>query len=350
MPLSVDQVQDAASRHGFSRLQRALERCDPLCIPSDPGVPPHGTSFLAREDAEPVARCCARLQTDNPHVGTIGAFAAREHLAAAQAVLQAAVEHLRGQGARRIIGPMDGDTWHHYRLNTGPYAAAPFIKEPWNPPYYPALWEGAGFSVAETYESYIIDAPDLAAAKQRKYFDRCRRNGYRFTPITAATFEQMIPLVHELSCQIFSGNMLYTRVELEAFKRLYLPAKALMRDGLSWLAHAADGTPAGYVFTFPDYAGALRAMRGQAHPLARLRFLLRKRDATRTCIKTLGVVPSRRGSGLTAALMHLAYQHTVTCGYTQTLMCLMHSANDSRRFGGGADRPFRSYALYEYAP
>jgi len=75
---------------------------------------------------------------------------------------------------------------------------------------------------------------------------------------------------------------------------------------------------------------------------------MNKRKAKRTCIKTLGTVPEKRGSGLTAALTYLSFQNSVQLGYGQTLMCLMHSSNDSRRFGGKADHPFRSYALYEF--
>jgi len=79
-----------------------------------------------------------------------------------------------------------------------------------------------------------------------------------------------------------------------------------------------------------------------------LRFLMNKGKATRTCIKTLGVIPEARGCGLANALMCLSFENSLRLGYRQSLMCLMHSANASRRLGGKADRPFRTYALYEF--
>lgn len=349
MSIRIDQSNDPSV---FQTLEKQVFAQDPFHIPapSTQAFPAGSAGFIAYENEQDVACCRAQLQTDNPSVGTIGHFQALEKPEAVKRLLAESFHWLETQGAQRIIGPMDGDTWHTYRFNTGAYDAPPFIKEPWNPPFYPALWENAGFRVTETYDSYIIDDPARAAANQKKFHARCIKNGYRFEPITAKNYAEMLPLIHDLSCTIFSENTLYTPISLDEFVRMYLPAKSLLQTGLSWLATAPDHTPAGYIFTFPDYADALRAMNGQSHLPAKIQFLLNKPKATRTCIKTLGTIPEKRGSGLTAALTYLSFQNSVELGYHETLMCLMHSSNDSRRFGGNADRPYRSYALYELAP
>ena len=347
MNVRIEQSDDLAV---FQTLGKVVFANDPLHIPAPPKprFPTGSTGFVAYENQHAVACCRAQLQTDNPSIGTIGYFQALEKPEAVRRLLIVVSQWLEKQGAHRIIGPMDGDTWHDYRFNTGAYDAPPFIKEPWNPPYYPALWENAGFSVAETYDSYIIDDPALAADNQKKFHQRCVKNGYTFEPITAQNYAETLPLIHDLSCQIFTENTLYTPIQLDEFMRMYMPAKSLLITGLSWMAYAPEKTPAGYVFTFPDYADALRAMNGKTNLPARIRFLLNKRKATRTCIKTLGTIPEKRGSGLTAALTYLSFKNSVELGYSQTLMCLMHSSNDSRRFGGNADHLFRSYALYEF--
>ncbi len=345
MKITVEKVRD---QNALQTLEKAVYANDPFHIPARPHIPTDAACFAVYENHQPVACCCAQSQTGNPSLGTIGCFQSLEKPNAAKALLEAATQWLEKRGAERIVAPMDGDTWHPYRLNTGPFDTPPFIKEPWNPPYYPALLEAAGFSVVETYDSYIIDDPALAASNQKKFHARCTKNGYVFEPITAKNYEAILPLIHDLSCRIFSDNTLYTPIDLDEFKRMYMPAKPLLKTGLSWMAHAPDKSPAGYIFTFPDYADALRAMNGKTNLPAKIRFLMNKRKATRTCIKTLGVVPEKQGSGLTAALTYLSYKNSVELGYGQTLMCLMHSSNDSRRFGGKADRPFRSYALYEF--
>jgi hypothetical protein len=248
------------------------------------------------------------------------------------------------------MGPMNGDTWHAYRFNAGPFEEPPFLKEPWNPPYYCSLWDSSGFIRIESYDSFAVDNPVGAAENQAKYYQRSLRHGYTFEAITTENFECVLPTLYELSRIIFTQNLFYTPISFKSFQDLYLTARPLLRTGLSWLAYLPDRTPAGYVFAYPDYAEAVRAMRGRRDVVARLRFLLKKHRAARTCIKTLGVIPEARGSGLAAALTYLAFVNSGQLGYRQTLMCLMHSANESRRLGGQADRPFRSYALYEYRP
>jgi hypothetical protein len=129
---------------------------------------------------------------------------------------------------------------------------------------------------------------------------------------------------------------------------MYRPAVSLLKTGLSWMAFDADHKLVGYIFMFPDYADAIRAMRGKNSMPAKIKFLLHRHKARRTCMKTLGVSQQRRGSGLAAALTYLAFRNTADQGFRQTIMCLMHKANVSRRFSGGADKPFRDYILYEY--
>jgi hypothetical protein len=344
MSIRIEQTTDAQQ---FQELENQVYANDPFHIPSGNAFPSIGKSFIAFEDDHPAACCHAQLQTDNPTIGTIGYFQALEKPAAVRAMLDAAVQWLESQDAQRILAPMDGDTWHNYRFNTGPFTEAPFIKEPWNPTTYPALIEAAGFKIAETYDSYSV-GPAKAAANQKKFYDRCLKQGYTFHPITAKNFADMLPIIYQLSLRIFPDNVLYTPIREDEFIGMYLPAKPLMKDGLSWLAHDPDGNPAGYSFCFPDVADAMRAMNGKTNLAAKIRFLLNKKKAVRTCLKTLGVVPERRGSGLSAALTHLSYKHSAELGYRETLMCLMHSSNDSRRFSGNADRPFRTYALYEF--
>ncbi len=348
MSITVRSVKTMSDRAVFLKLAYEITANTPHTAVTSEGFPDGGAAYLAYADSAPVARCHATLQTGDASIGTIGHFEAHNAPAAATALLHAAAEGLRTRGARRIVGPMNGDTWHRYRFATGPFDAPPFINEPWNPPYYPALWEDAGFTVTETYDSHRVANPAQAAANQAQFHQRCVRQGYTFTPITARNHTDLLPQMHALSCRIFTTNVLYTPVDLPTFMQLYRPARALLRPGLSWLAHAPDGTAVGYVFAYPDYAGAMRAMRGQTNLSARLRFLWGKRLATRVCMKTLGVIPEKRGTGLTAALTYLTYTNCVTLGYRETLMCLMHRDNASHRFSGGTTQPFRSYALYEY--
>jgi hypothetical protein len=94
-------------------------------------------------------------------VGCLGLFECVTPPDGAEALLRAAVARLTAEGVDQVLGPLEGDTWHRYRLNVGPFGDPPFPMEPWNPPYYEAVWRAAGFVDAVRYVSVRIS--DLAA-------------------------------------------------------------------------------------------------------------------------------------------------------------------------------------------
>ncbi len=59
----------------------------------------------------------------------VGEFACETPEAGA-ALLDQAAELAAGDGAKALIGPMDGDTWHSYRLVTETDGSKPFLMEP----------------------------------------------------------------------------------------------------------------------------------------------------------------------------------------------------------------------------
>lgn len=350
MAMMIKRVETASEWRALALLRKRIVREEGRFITVPDAPREESTVFMAVRDGKPRSACSAQMQPFEQDIGTIGAFVSVADPQAADGVLRAAATELRRSGARRILGPMDGDTWHHYRLNVGPYDKEPFVKEPWNPEYYPRLWESAGFSVAERYDSFLVEEPGRVAEKQKRFYERCLKRGYRFEAITAKNYRRYLGCMYELSCEIFADNLFYSAVSEAEFMRMYQPARALLKKGLSWMAYDSAGRASGYIFCYPDYAQAVRTLVSVGGVVGKVAFLMFRGKAARTCMKTLGVRPSKRRVGLTAALTHLAFLHCERQGFRQMLMCLMHSANDSHRFSGGDARHFRSYALYEYTP
>ncbi len=350
MTISIRKLLTEHDKKAFYRLPSDVYANDPYYIPSDNALPAKGLSLIAcSNENKVIARCNASMQTSSDTVGTIGHFESFDTPDTVKPMLLMAIDHLQKLGAKRIIGPMNGDTWHPYRCNTGPFDHPPFIKEPWNPSYYPGLWEYSGFCKCESYDSYLLNDPDYAIKKQEKFYSRSIKQGYTFSMVTARNYGRIIPLLYALSCRIFSRNPLYTPVSETEFRRMYARARPLLTKGLSWLAYPPDSSdPVGFIFCYPDYSDALRAMKGKSSIVAKLTFLLKKREAKQICVKTLGVIPEKQRTGLTAALTYLAYLNAVKLGYHRAVLSLMHSSNDSHRFGGESDQLFRSYSLYSY--
>ena len=347
-----------AEQAGFFALSERVHANDPHFIPAgraaaasmlhDPDFAGRQAVFMLERKGALQARCVARLGTSSD-TGTIGFFEAIDAPDACRLLLSRAERWLYRQGIRRVLGPMDGDTWHAYRFATGlnTDSEAPFLKEPWNPPYYPMLWEACGYTLVDKYFSSRISDPARAADRLMPYRRRVERQGYTFRKINKNCLTRELDLMYSLAVRIFQQNPHFTAISRASFLRLYAGIRPLIQQGLCQFCCAPNGQEIGFVFGYPDYADAVRNMRGGRGPLAMLKFLRGRRLATRVCIKSLGCLPDYRGTGVGPALMALAFEQTSACGYDEALMCLMHEANDSRRLDGGASEPFRQYALYQ---
>ena len=310
----------------------------------DPDYADRQALFLVERNGQVLARGAARQGIDST-TGTIGFFECVNDIDACRLVLDAGEQWLRGRGVTRVLGPMDGDTWHRYRFSIGPRETAPFLKEPWNPEYYPALWQACGYSEIDRYLSAVMPDPARSLEGLAPFLRRVRRNGYTFRSIRKDRWDAELRILHRLSLQIFADNRHYTPVSEASFLRLYDGIEPLLVPELCQFCCAPDGTEIGFVFCYPDYADAVRAMRGRTGWIASLKFL-RRRRATRVCIKSLGCLPKCRGTGAGPALVALALEQILALGYREALMCLMHRDNDSRRLDGGSSRAFREYVLY----
>jgi GNAT superfamily N-acetyltransferase len=306
---------------------------------------------VALEGGRPAARIVARLspqledERGRPY-GLLGFFEALDRPAAVGRLFEEAVAWLREAGAGPILGPMDGDTWHRYRINLGPFDEPPFLLEPYNPPYYARLWEDHGFRVLERYYSkrvYAGEVVDFCAPRARAALDA----GYRLRTLDPARFEEELKVLYRLSRVIFARNFLYTEISEAEFVALYAGSRPILDPRLVLFAHAPEGQEIGFLFAYPDRFRALAAMRGGTGPLAKLRFLIHRNEIGAVDFKTLGVLPEHRRSGVAAALFHRGHQTALDCGFPVANHCLYKEGNPSGDLDGGAGRLLRTYHLYQ---
>jgi len=263
------------------------------------------------------ARCTAMLRGD---LGLIGFFEAANEPEPVRELLREAATWLRAQGATQVVGPMDGDTWHRYRVNAGPFEEPPFLLEPANPSYYAELW--SPFEIVERYSSRRV--PDVAPLVEQlaPMHARAMQRGYRIRPFDGKRIEEELTLVWRLSLEIFKGNRFYFDISLEEFLKLYAGIERLLVPELVLFAEDADGAPAGFLFAYPDTAAGV------------------------VDYKTIGVVPAHRRGYLGWALLHRAYASALAMGQPSANHCLMHESNASQSMDAGHGVTFREYYLY----
>lgn len=327
-------ADDAARMADFAAVR------EPIGYPgADEPVPPSARCLVARdEDGVPVARLSFSLAHDlhgaPGATGLIGHYESMD-CGAAVAMLHHAVTELRERGAERILGPINGSTWGRYRVALPPAPGdgdpePPYLSEPTNPPEYPTHFQEAGFRVAATYESAIVE--DLAEPDPRRdeLAERVRARGAVIRPLDLDRFDDELRALYELSVGAFAENLYYSPIAFDEFRARYLPLRPLLEPELVRMAEDADGRLLGFVFAFPDL---LTMQAGRP---------------TRAVLKTLATAPAARGLGLGAFLTDEVRRLAHEMGYASVIHALMQADNASVRISRHTARVFRRYALYEW--
>lgn len=306
--------------------------------------------FVAEDDNGLVAHVLARVSTehrqeDGAPLGMLGQFEALERPEAVRDLLQEACTWLKSQGCTAVAGPIDGDTWHKYRFNLGPFDAPPFLKEPYNPPYYPEHWEAFGFRTWQTYHSRRVPDIDAARTGMDKRWCSVLERGFRFDGIDVAQFEPYLERLYAMVQVIFRHNFLYNDISRDEFLELYDGAEMLVDPDLAFILVAPDGQDAGFSFTFPDVARAVASMRGKKSLWSKAKYLLHSRTDTGN-VKTVGIMPDFQGQGLYTAMTYQFYEGMLGKGLSKANLCLMIDGNISASADGGDGQVLRRYALY----
>jgi hypothetical protein len=220
-------------------------------------------------------------------------------------------------GVDRVIGPMNGDTWHSYRLVLESDGSSPFLMEPQSGRIDLEAFESAGFDQIARYfsaraptEEAIGPAPGPLAGIEIANWD-------------GSAPEDHFGEVHALSTQAFAKNAFYQPIRLEEFLTLYMPFVTMLKPELIFTARdAKSGELVGYLFGIPDYGSG---------------------PAPDTVI--LKTYASLR-PGLGHHLAHKFHMRSLEMNFPSVIHALIHddnrSADRSRRHGGEI---FRRYAL-----
>ncbi|MGH7724989.1 MAG: GNAT family N-acetyltransferase [Candidatus Eiseniibacteriota bacterium] len=263
--------------------------------------------------------------------GLVGAYAA-DDTGAGRLLLEEACRHFADRGARRVLGPMDGSTWHAYRLVLPPgeqpdppggIAWSSFPGEPVNPPDAADAWRAAGLSIVARYESSVV--LDLAAVA---HAPPGPPEGVRLRPLALENFDEELDVLFAVSRRGFAQNPYYAPIGRTEFRSLYLPLRPLVDPAFVEIAEDDTGHLLGFLLCYA-WPGATVGSR----PVL--------------IAKTIAVVPEARGRGLGGLLFVRAHARALERGYGAVVHALMHVANVSTHFSADQKaRPFRRYALF----
>jgi hypothetical protein len=318
-------------------------------------------NFLAQVGSRTVGRVSAWVNADmvdaeSKAVGCIGHFEADNDPTVANDLLATARDWLRREhGLRRVWGPLQGDIWHGYRLMTKGFGERPFAGEPYNRPYYPNLFERAGFVVKQhwhSFESAGWDSCDQLRRRGAERLEALRAKGYRFVPLDLRHFDDEIKKLHALLLASYAGFPGFTAIGAGEFARLAAPLRHAVLADAFFFVRDQQGELCGFAAALLDLSDALRAMGGSSTAIAKAKFYFHRQRANRVMFYLIGLTPAEaaKRNGLGSALVSRVLDGLAEGGYQTFIAALMAAGTRSRGLldglSGDSDR---EYALYEWS-
>lgn len=262
-----------------------------------------------------------RVYRDAPAWGgrrtaAIGDFRCND-VASGAGLLDRAATQLRSEGYEALIGPMNGDTWHRYRVVTETDGSPPFLMEPVSGPHDKAAFEASGFLPISGYVSTRASLRDAIGTDAPAQLD-----GVSISAWDGRDAQSLIGRLFDMSAGAFSRNAFFKPIAKAEFLEIYRPLVPAIEPRLVLFAHDHAGTLVGFLF------GVLDPVPTGREPCA--------------ILKTYA--SGRRGVGrVLADTFHRAARDL---GCTDVIHALMHEDNVSlERSGRHSGRVFRRYAL-----
>jgi GNAT superfamily N-acetyltransferase len=367
--VEVRPVDGRADLERFLRLPWRIYALDPLWMPPllsdvrkalDPARHPFHQraevrTFLAWRDGQPVGRIAAvqnRAYNEfhQDRLGFVGLFEAVDDQSVADALFAAAESWLRGRGLTSVLGPVNLSTNEEIcspgLLIDGRHRT-PLIMMAHTAPYYPQLFENAGYTKAKDLLAYWLEGREAPHRLKRAY-DRLQRDGsVRIRSFDMRRFDAEVATIQDIYNSAWERNWGFVPLSPAEIAHVARQLKPVVNPRLCTITEV-DGEPVGFALGLPDYNMALRHANGRLFPLGIFKLLWHKRRIDSARIITLGIKPGFRNRGFDAAMIAHIYIEANKSGiWRGECSWILEDNWDMRRgmerIGAVADKTYRLY-------
>ena len=240
----------------------------------------------------------------------------------ARGLFRKAERRARELGFRRLIGPMNYNTWMSYRwaLNGFDREYFPDCK---NEAYYVDFIRRLGYRELYTYRSARVKLDNaLFPVSEAVYREKCAE-GFVFKFVSGEEVYALADDIFDICADAFSGGYLYSEISRDAFREIYLSWTRLI-PRLEMIAAFKDGALAGFSMGYVNPA-----------------------DPGSYISKTTAVRKAFQHRRLYLALVYLGYRHIRELGYADVIYhfeCEQRST--FRRFDSQTESDEKRYAVF----
>ncbi|MBM4179361.1 MAG: GNAT family N-acetyltransferase [Ignavibacteria bacterium] len=264
--------------------------------------------FLAERNGQIVGRIAAIIngnhnRTHNDKAGFFGFFDCVNDQEVANKLFRAAEAWVREHGMDEMRGPVNPSMNDQCGLLVDGFDGPPVMLMTYNPKYYAALIEGAGYHKAQDLYAYLLRNESFASEKIPRLFDAIvKRYDLTFRSINLKSgFKTDVATIKDMYNRAWEDNWGFVKFTDAEFDFLAADLKQVVNPEFVFFVEA-KGRPAGFCIALPDINQALIHNRkgGTLSGIWHLLTKSKKIDLVRIIV--LGVLPEFRGTGIDAAL------------------------------------------------
>ena len=315
-------------------------------------------AWLARRNGRTLGRISAQVdalhqERHGDHAGFFGLLESEDDPQIFAALLEAAEGWLRGQGMRRIVGPLNLNINQEVGMLAEGYDRPPFFLMGHARPYYHPRIKALGYQPRQCTLAYACptayDEPQAVARLRQRL---SRRLSLR--PLERRRKADELALILDIFNDAWAANWGFVPFTQAEFKALGEMLLLVTPPDLVWMAEL-DGEAVGFIVMIPNINEAIRDLNGRLLPLGWLKLLwrLKVQGVSSGRVPLMGV--RRRlqdgplGAGVAMSLIHQCGKAALRHGITSTELSWILEGNQGmrsivERIGGSVSKRYLIYA------
>ena len=252
------------------------------------------------------------------------------------------------------VGPASFTTNDECGLLVDGFEHPPFLLTPHNPPYYEALWTGAGWRTAVDLWGWRLDRGAIAVSdRQRRILDRLRqRADVSIRAMRMDDFDAEVGRFFDVYNEAWARNWGFAPMTEPEVRHLAKNLRQIVDPELALVGERADGEPVAMLLMLPDVNLPMRSVRsGRLLPLGWFRLWWGLRKPAQARFLALGVRPEAESRALgpllyEAILDRLMSRPQMAMAEASWVLETNRAMNTAIEALGG--RRYKTWRMYQY--
>ncbi|HPM45672.1 MAG TPA: hypothetical protein PLW78_08895 [bacterium] len=261
--------------------------------------------FVAYRDGRPVGRVSAQIdkvynEFYSSKTGFFGFYESENDPEILKSLMEHAEKWLKEEGCDECTGPFNPNINDECGFQIEGFDRRPTIMMPYTKPYYPDLFEGYGYSVAQVLHSFTIDniekTPEIVSRISAQI--RKKHSDIEIRKINMQNLESEMKMILSIYNDAWHDNWGFTPMTKPEIEELVATLKLFADPRVIYLLFKG-GEPAACLVAIPDLNElVIKNRNGTLNPSFLFDCLFHKRSLTSLRVIIMGVLRKFHGLGL----------------------------------------------------